>query len=98
MTKQQILDKYVPCSCWPVKDGGKKVYNSSCPQHSPDPESAMDDWAEQESIIFTEWVAEQTWENYCDGVRFWRMKYSNEPVTANRLYQLYKKSHENSNS
>lgn len=42
MTKQELLDKYIPCQCWPAKDGGK-VYNVSCPQHSQDPETAMDE-------------------------------------------------------
>lgn len=55
MTKQELLDKYIPCQCWPAKDGGK-VYNVSCPQHSQDPESAMDEWAKERVIEVLEWI------------------------------------------
>ena len=90
-TKQEILDKYVPCQCWPANDGGRLIYNSSCPQHSQDPEMAMDEWAEIESVSFMTWM----WNNvdshggYPGDERF--ITYNGNALTAKDLYQLYKK-------
>jgi len=100
MTKQEILDKYITCRCWPAKDGGK-VYNVSCPQHSQDPETAMDEWAEQEAILFGEWIKLAAWSNspYLVNPVIWRLTGNylmlhpdaeNKEYTTTELLQLFK--------
>ena len=85
MTKQEILDKYVPCSCWTANDGGRPVYNSSCHQHSPDPESAMDEWAKERSIAFAEWIRYSGVFN--DTHKKW--EYGSGIYTTEELYDLF---------
>jgi hypothetical protein len=78
-SKEDILAKYVRCECWPANDGGKPVYNSSCPRHSTDTESAMDDWAEQVAISFAEWISINGW--YFNKIKRW----SNRNETSDNI-------------
>lgn len=96
MTKQELLDKYIPCQCWPAKDGGK-TYNVSCPQHSQDPETAMDEYAEIEAILFAEWIDGQQLECYLmtdEGEKLWQYMFpkgsGKESFTTSQLFQLFK--------
>lgn len=88
MTKQEILDKYTPCQCWPAKDGGK-VYNTSCPQHSQDPETAMDEWAEFIGNKYFEWVRDNI---VFDGAPRPYCKLTKDRHTGKELFTLFLQS------
>jgi hypothetical protein len=51
--------------------------------------AAMDEWAQQMSIGFGKWIAEETVEHYADGVWLWRTKRSHEIYATEDLYKLF---------
>lgn len=95
-TKYEILDKYIPCQCWPAKDGGR-VYNVSCPQHSQDPESAMDEYAAKMASDFGVWIGRNHYEHdahgwYWFGTRGLITVREDISQTTDELYKLFLQS------
>jgi hypothetical protein len=55
MTKEEIAKNYVPCRCHQAYIS-RGLTAPDCPYHSTDPESAMDEYAKQQSIAFANYV------------------------------------------